>query len=76
MPWPARIGLGGVCGAWAKGLGEGPETLRGWVRQARIDAGDRPGTTTDEARRIKEPALEVRELRREGAILRSASACL
>ena len=57
-------------------LGVNPETLRGWVRQARIDAGDRPGTTTEGARRIKEPALEVRELRREGAILRSASACL
>ena len=55
-------------------LGVNPETLRGWVRQARIDAGDRPGTTTEGARRIKEPALEVRELRREGAILRSASA--
>ena len=61
---------------WAKGLGVNPETLRGWVRQARIDAGDRPGTTTDEARRIKELEKEVRELRREGAILRSASACL
>ena len=61
MPWPARIGLGGVCGAWAKGLGEGPETLRGWVRQARIDAGDRPGTTTGEARRTGELEKEVRE---------------
>ena len=57
-------------------LGAGPETLRGWVRQARIDAGDRPGTTTEGARRIKELEKEVRELRREGAIGRSASACL
>ena len=55
-------------------LGVNPETLRGWVRQARIDAGDRPGTTTEGARRIKELEKEVRELRREGAILRSASA--
>ena len=55
-------------------LGVNPETLRGWVRQARIDAGDRPGTTTDEARRIKELEKEVRELRRANAILRSASA--
>ena len=55
-------------------LGVNPETLRGWVRQARIDSGDRPGTTTDEARRIKELEKEVRELRRANAILRSASA--
>ena len=40
---------------------EGPETLRGWVRQARIDAGDRPGTTTGEARRTGELEKEVRE---------------
>ena len=37
-------------------------------------AGDRPGTTTEEARRIKELEKEVRELRRANAILRSASA--
>ena len=43
-------------------LGVNPETLRGWVRQARIDAGDRPGTTTEGARRIKELEKEVREL--------------
>ena len=55
-------------------LGVNPETLRGWVRQARIDAGDRPGTTTEWARRTGEPALDVRELRRANAILRSASA--
>ena len=55
-------------------LGVNPETLRGWVRQTRIDAGDRPGTTTEEARRIKELEKEVRELRRANAILRSASA--
>ena len=39
-------------------------------------AGDRPGTTTEGARRIKELEKEVRELRRANAILRSASACL
>ena len=37
-------------------LGAGPETLRGWVRQARIDAGEGPGTTTEGARRTGEPA--------------------
>ena len=57
-------------------LGVNPETLRGRVRQTRIDAGDRPGTTTEEARRTGELEKEVRELRRANAILRSASACL
>ena len=55
-------------------LGVNPETLRGWVRQARIDAGDRPGTTTEGARRIKELEKEVREPGAGGAIGRSASA--
>lgn len=59
--------------AWAKGaihriaeeLGVHPEALRTWVRQAEIDQGTRPGTTTDEAQRIKELDKEVRELREE-----------
>ena len=45
-------------------LGVNPETLRGWVRQARIDAGEGPGTTTEGARRLRELEKKVRELRR------------
>ena len=55
-------------------LGINPETLRNWVQQAEIDAGDRPGVTTDDAQRIAELEREVRELRRANAILKSASA--
>jgi transposase len=55
-------------------LGINPETLRNWVTQAEIDAGDRPGTTTDDAARLAELEREVRELRRANAILKSASA--
>lgn len=55
-------------------LGINPETLRGWVQQAEIDAGDRPGTTTSDAQRLVELEREVRELRRANAILKSASA--
>ena len=55
-------------------LGVHPEALRSWVKKAQVDGGLRPGTTTDEAARIKEPALEVRELRRANEILRKASA--
>ena len=35
-------------------LGINPETLRGWVKQAEIDAGQAPGMTTAEVQRIKE----------------------
>jgi transposase len=55
-------------------LGIHPEALRGWARQAEIDGGARPGTTTEEARRIGELEREVRELRRANEILKAASA--
>ena len=55
-------------------LGINAETLRNWVHQAEIDTGDRPGTTTDERRRVLELEREVRELRRANEILRTASA--
>ncbi len=57
-----------------KQLGINPETLRNWVTQAEIDDGLRPGTTTDEARRIAELERENRELRRANEILKTASA--
>src|SRR3954451_9121805 len=31
-----------------------PETLRNWVAQAEVDAGERPGTTTSDAQRLAE----------------------
>ncbi|MBI5160189.1 MAG: transposase [Micrococcales bacterium] len=33
-------------------VGVNADTLRGWCKQAAIDAGERPGTTTSEAERI------------------------
>jgi transposase len=55
-------------------LGVHPEALRGWVKQAGIDAGTRPGSTTGDRRRIGELEREVRELRRANEILKAASA--
>ena len=55
-------------------LGYGVESVRTWVRQADIDDGERPGTTTADAERIKALEQELRELRRANAILKSASA--
>lgn len=59
----------------ARLLGVGtPETVRKWCRQAQIDAGRRPGVTTEEAAEVKRLKRENAELRRANAILRSASA--
>ncbi len=55
-------------------LGYGVESIRAWVRQADVDGGLRDGTTTDDARRIKELEQENRELKRANEILRRASA--
>ena len=51
-----------------------PQTLLEWVKRAEVDAGARPGTTTDEAQRIKDLERENKELRRANEILRTASA--
>lgn len=55
-------------------LGINAETLRNWVTQAEIDGRIRPGTTTEEGRRIAELEQENRELRRANDILKTASA--
>jgi len=61
-----------------QGIGEqlaiNPDTLRGWVNQAEIDEGQRPGVTSADAQRIAELEREVKELRRSDEILRTASA--
>jgi transposase len=62
-----------ACRRIGEQLGINPETLRGWVTQAEVDAGAQPGTTTAAAARLGELEREVRELRRANAILRSAS---
>lgn len=54
-------------------VGVNPDTLRGWFKQIVIDVGQRPGTTTDEARRIREFEFENRELKRANEILLAAS---
>jgi transposase len=64
----------GVITRVARQLGIGAESLRGWVRQAEVDGGRRPGLTTAEQQRIVELEREVRELRRANDILKAASA--
>lgn len=54
-------------------VGVVPDTLRGWCKQRQIDSGQRPGTTTGDARRIKDLEREVKELKRANEILLAAS---
>ena len=59
----------------ARLLGVGcAETVRKWVRQAQVDAGSRPGTTSEESAELKNLRRELNELRRANAILKTASA--
>lgn len=62
-----------MCSIAAK-IGCSPDSLRGWYRQTETDQGKRPGTTTDEAERIKALEKENKELRRANEILKTASA--
>jgi transposase len=58
----------------ASKFGMTAETLRIWVRRAEVDAGARPGLTTEERERLRELEREIRELRRANEILEAASA--
>ena len=51
-----------------------PETLRGWIERAEVDAGKRPGVPSDVEAKIKELQRENAELRRANEILKTASA--
>lgn len=54
-------------------VGVNPDTLRGWVKQADIDAGRRPGTPTSDAEELKALRQQVKELKRANEILLAAS---
>lgn len=66
--------LTAACQRVGEQLGINRDTLRGWAKQAAIDAGTRPGVSTADAARIKALERENAELRRANAILRTASA--
>jgi transposase len=59
----------------AKDLGIHKEALRGWVRQAEVDTGERDDRlTTAEREELRQLRRENAELRRANEILKAASA--
>ena len=65
--WAAMVSV-------ASKLGIGtPETVRKWVRRAEVDAGARPGVTSEESAELRKLKAEVRELRRANEILKAAA---
>jgi transposase len=54
-------------------LGMTPETLRRWVRQAVVDAGQADGVSSESAREIRELKRKNAELERTVEILKAAT---
>ncbi|WP_395656688.1 IS3 family transposase [Nocardioides sp.] len=62
--------------AVAKKVGVGRETARRWLVQADVNAGARPGVTTDDQTEIKKLKAENRRLKEDIEILKSATGFL
>ena len=58
----------------ARGLGVGEGTLGNWVRQARVDRGERAGVTTSERTELAELRKENARLGMERDLLKRATA--
>jgi len=54
-------------------LGMSAETLRQWVRQPEVDAGQTPGVSTDATRELRELRRKCRELENHIEILKAAT---
>ena len=66
--------LWAACESIAPKIGCSVTTLNGWVQRVEIDAGQRPGLTSDEREHLRQLEREVKELRRANDILKAASA--
>ena len=64
--WAAIKGIAGR-------LGMSAETLRRWVRQAEIDAGEAAGVSSEEKRELRELRRKCKELESTVEILKAAT---
>ncbi|MDV6278838.1 transposase [Rhodococcus erythropolis] len=58
----------------ARGLGIGDQTLGAWVKQARIDRGQRAGLTSDERAELTRLRRELAKVTEERDLLKRATA--
>jgi transposase-like protein len=58
----------------ARSLGVNEQTLGNWVRQERVDRGEREGLTSSEREELTQLRREVRQLRQERELLKKATA--
>ena len=60
----------------ATDFGVHPMTLHKWMRQADIDEGTKPGTSTGESGELRDARRRIRLLEQENEVLRRAAAYL
>ena len=65
--WAAITAVAGMLGIGT------PETLRTWIRRSEVDAGQRPGVTSELAAENKQLRKDIAELRRANEILKAAA---
>ena len=68
--YPSRTqAVGKVAGQ----VGVSHESVRRWIAQSEVDAGDKQGVTTQEREEVRKLKAEVRQLREANEILKAAS---